>query len=610
MGEMNFYGGAGYGEPGEGEGFLGFGDDYRQVAATIGAATDPRSANQLQAISGKISTGAKTIETGAIQAEVFESIPEPQLKEMNRLKKLTGVDLTLHAPIVEPTGLSNQGWSEDARIEAERAMNLTVERGQKLDPDGNVVVTFHSSGGLPDTESKVKDPKTGEVRTTQLWIVNEDDPERQFHSIKPTKNPLLNKTPDAYEELDTFNKESWDRQVSHAAFQANQGKGHIENPLRELGVKESSEKLKDKSWLEWYYNSRTSEGQRMIKALSKEDQQLMKGAFDNISFGEAYTKDSYNEMQKLFNKAWNAAERNKDEAVMDKLNGFRGEMTDKMNNFKEDPTKLGEFSDAILQGVNILNSIEAPKSFRPMKDFAIDKSSESFSNVAYNAYKKFGKHAPIISIENPPAGSGLSRAEDLRELITETREKFAQKAVKDGLSESDAKEQAEKLIGATWDIGHINMIRKFGFDEKDIIKETEQIAPFVKHVHLSDNFGLEHTELPMGMGNVPTKEHMELIGKYNKEAKKIIEAGNWYQHFKTTPLTETFKAFGSPIYAMKAGPYWNQAAAGLSGGYFAGYGQTLPEHHFNMYGAGFSNLPLELGGQGAGKSRMSGTPME
>ena len=57
------------------------------------------------------------------------------------------------------------------------------------------------------------------------------------------------------------------------------------------------------------------------------------------------------------------------------------------------------------------------------------------------------------------------------------------------------------------------MLRKEGYSEKDIVKQTEIIAPFVKHVHLSDNFGFEHTELPMGMGNVPLKEIMEKLQK-------------------------------------------------------------------------------------------------
>ena len=180
------------------------------------------------------------------------------------------------------------------------------------------------------------------------------------------------------------------------------------------------------------------------------------------------------------------------------------------------------------------------------------------------------------------------------------------------LHEDEAEKQAEKLIGATWDVGHINMMRRFGYDKVDIIKQTEAVAPFVKKVHLSDNFGFEHTELPMGMGNVPLKEIMEKIGKEGYDIKKVIEAGNWWQHFspggKTNPpLVPTLKGLGTQMYS--GAPGWNQIY-GTPGGYFIGYGTMLPEQHFSLYGAGFSNLPIELGGQISGKdSRFSGTPM-
>jgi len=35
-----------------------------------------------------------------------------------------------------------------------------------------------------------------------------------------------------------------------------------------------------------------------------------------------------------------------------------------------------------------------------------------------------------------------------------------------------------------------------------------------------------------------------------------------------------------------------------------------PDIHHSIYGSGFSNLPVELGGQMQGRSRMSGNPME
>ena len=59
------------------------------------------------------------------------------------------------------------------------------------------------------------------------------------------------------------------------------------------------------------------------------------------------------------------------------------------------------------------------------------------------------------------------------------------------------------------------------------------------------------------------------------------------------------------------GPYWNQAI-GLEQSYFGGYGQMLPNINYEIFGAGFSQLPAELGGQrpGGAGGRMSGRPME
>ena len=244
---------------------------------------------------------------------------------------------------------------------------------------------------------------------------------------------------------------------------------------------------------------------------------------------------------------------------------------------------------------------------RPL-DQLTDSLSKKPGQKTFDAYKKFKNSAPIISVENPPVGMGLSRADDLRDVVDSSRKKFVEQAKKSGMSESQAKAQAEKLIGVTWDVGHINMLRGQGYSEKHVIKETEKIAPYVKHIHLSDNFGLEHTELPMGMGNVPTKKMLELIDKYNKQAKNIAETGNWFEPFKFTPVKQTLSAFGSPLYEG-GGPYWNQVAD-LSAGYFAGQGAINPPIHHSLYGSGFSNLPVELGWQMAGRSRVSGAPIE
>jgi len=115
----------------------------------------------------------------------------------------------------------------------------------------------------------------------------------------------------------------------------------------------------------------------------------------------------------------------------------------------------------------------------------------------------------------------------------------------------------------------------------------------------------------MGMGNVPMKEIMEKLGQNGFDAKKIVEASSWWEHFKTPPFRESLEAVGSPIYATKMGPYWSQGP-GFYQDYFPESGATLPQVNYETFGSNFSKLPMELGGQrgGAEGSRMSGRGME
>src|SRR3989344_415822 len=115
-------------EPGYGELFSG----YRIPAGHIGMTTDPRMGMQIQEVSAKLGTGAKVIEVSAITPDIFESIPKQQLKEINRLAKLTGAETSLHAPMIEASGYAREGWRELQRTEAENQMKMVVERAHDL----------------------------------------------------------------------------------------------------------------------------------------------------------------------------------------------------------------------------------------------------------------------------------------------------------------------------------------------------------------------------------------------------------------------------------------------------------------------------------------------
>jgi len=183
---------------------------------------------------------------------------------------------------------------------------------------------------------------------------------------------------------------------------------------------------------------------------------------------------------------------------------------------------------------------------------------------------------------------------------------------KKGMNKKEANEVAEKLIGVTWDVGHLNLLKKAGFNDEDIIKATKEIQPYVKHVHLTDNFGYSDSHLAPGMGNVPIKEILKELEKNGKldQISKIVEAPGFVQHFKRSPHGLTLAALGSPLYGPKMAPYWNQVASMASGGgYFGSPLAMMPEKHFSLYGSGFSSLPMEVGGQIPGTgSRFSGTP--
>ena len=593
---------------------------YQVAAGSLGITTDPRSANILKEASSKLAGGAKQIELALVSPEIFDSIPKQQLKEVNRLGKLTGVDMSVHGPVMDSAGFNQQGFSEVNRESAERRMIDVVERSHEVDPSGNINVTFHSAEGIPGTEFETFQ---GERKARKMIAVNRETGQMIPLEKETRYYPQQERVKLEYKERiekDLISKREVAQNKEKYMEEIPIEKGEILTPEKNLKIANDSQWDNQISPL-FFNKERADEilqqNQAQIAHVLKGHQEgtisdedinripVYKQAYSHYKAAHNYLDEVHKGVNTIFSKAYKygTPDQKKELAKVSEV-------------FKKDLETPGDpvmAESQAMQGLinNLQRSDLVPEIIIPIEEFAAEKSSQSFGNTAFESYKKFGTKAPIISIENPPAGFSLSTGEDLRNLIVKSREQFVKKAVEtEKLSESEAKVQAEKLIGATWDVGHINMIRKHGATEKDIIKETEKIAPFVKHIHLSDNFGFEHTELPMGMGNVPLKEMMEKLPQ--KDIKKIIEAGQWWQHMQTNPVKESMEGLGSPMYSTGEGPLWNQSPA-FQEGYFSGYGMMLPPQNYQMWGSGFSmaSLPTELGGQMPGKGGgMSGTPME
>jgi len=565
---------------------------YRENIERLGMAVDPRTANQLGELNLKLNPGVKVIEIQGISPEILESIPEQHLDEMKRLAKLTGVKPTFHGPLIEPSGIGREGWKEETRFGTEQQMESAVLRAHKLDPEGNIPVTFHSTSELPPLEPHIMvTGKEGKREKIQQGLYIIDESKGEIGQIRPEKRYLEEGkfTGEEIEfgakkELERRNKEVWTEGLSQSNRMADFG----EDALKAVREK---------------YPDIYSKGKIDLTLVDEKERDKIAEVQRAINHGQIYLRDSWRNLRNLFDRAWVGA--NQEEKK--KLRKFAEDVTPRITkDFETDPKKIEDLRKAVDEGIRTLSEIEAPKIYKPLDEFVVEKSSQTFANVAEKAYNKYGLKAPIVSIENPPASSqGLSTAEELKKLITTSREKLAKNLVEHkGLSGSEAKNIAEKMIGATWDVGHINLLRKKGYTEKEIVEQTKIIAPYVKHVHLSDNFGLDHTELPMGMGNVPLKEMMGELKKAGFKGKEIIEAGNWWQYFADkgggNPFRPTIEAFDSPIYAMSEGPRWSQT---WYGSYFSGHGPVNPPVHHTIYGAGFQTLPVELGGEIPGGER-------
>jgi hypothetical protein len=560
----------------------------------IGASTGVQTANQIQDVANFLNQGMKTVEVSTIQPEVFDMIPKQHLKEINRVTKLTGTDVSLHAPIVEPSGFDQQGgWSEANREAAERQLSNTVIRGHAISPDKPMPVTIHASAVLPGVEKVpidlIKDltpeersayEKEGAVPIRDI-AVNQETGQMQalkremMYSVDRPEGEVLTPT----RRLAMLNNTQWTRQITDLATHKKQA----DDVLR--GVMADQRRIKE---IQQQLDTDIPDQQK--RELAAEAQALANNIKPSIEKAGLFLHDVELGLTSIYENGAKFGDQNAKNILKN--------VSEEWKSFSSEQGILGK-SQLLDNTLEKIGKIRAPEVFKPIEEFAIDKASETFGNTAWNSYKKHGDKASIISIENPPYGGAMSTAKELKNLIKESRKQFVKKAVSDGMGKSEAKQAAKDMIGATWDTSHISMMRKQGFGKKELIKQAETIAPYVKHVHLNDNFGYSHTDLPPGMGDVPIGKIMEKLKKKGYKGKHIFEGGNFFQHFKTAPHAMV----------MQAGPSWTQTY-GTMGTYSAGYGPFLPQQHFSTYGSGFSGMPMELGGQvQGGQSRMSGTSM-
>ena len=624
-----------------------YGIGFKMSASQLGFSVNPQTANQLGDTMNAIKQGTKVFEVSMLMPDVTETIPTQHFKEMKAIMKLSGVKPSVHGPMIDPAGFDEKGnWKQEiGRADNERRMFDTIEKAAILDSDGSVPVVFHSSAGAPGAEWRPGDKEKGEndrimekgvainKETGEATLLNREYKFRPEHPellekggdvvgrnkdgsykddfIEGAKGKLF----DAESTVDSVNAAKWENQLVEVAQMSKHASELMETPALNLHdykdayIVEGTRDIVDAKTGEKldYFNSEDGQADYYNKMRSAglflENAELSFAA----AFNQAYkygSPEQQKELKKLSEEYSKKSDESRDMIPLGDGKVGVGIWT---------PVKRqGLVDDSLRELQRITREGRAPELFQESNEFALDKAARTFGNLAAKSYDELGKDkAPVLAIEPFHPGAGLSETKDMVELVKRSRENFAGQLVDKGMGKKAAAKIAADKIGVTWDVGHINMIKKHGFTDKDIVADTKEIAPMVKHVHLTDNFGHADTHLVPGMGNSPIKKILEELEKTGRldEMKKITEAGGFFQHFKTSPHPLTMGAFGSGIYGMKAGATWNEAA-GIQGAYNGGYGNLNPGIHHQYFGAGFTTMPVELGGQmPGGDSRFGGAPM-
>src|SRR3989344_5367812 len=222
-----------------------------------------------------------------------------------------------------------------------------------------------------------------------------------------------------------------------------------------------------------------------------------------------------------------------------------------------------------------METLEMVERLKPASDFAVEESSKSMADLGIytwqmseKAKKQQGdtpmklKNDLYLAPENLFPEMYGSHPDELRKLVQDGRAAMAKELKsKYGKNEEEAKKLAEKHIKATFDIGHINIWRKYfkskegeSLEDRDkrfnkwLLDKTQGLIKdgIVGHIHISDNYGFHDEHLTAGDGNAPIKEFVEQAKKAGM-SEFIVESGSFNP---LTSLPDTWMHFNSPVYGI------------------------------------------------------------
>jgi len=203
-------------------------------------------------------------------------------------------------------------------------------------------------------------------------------------------------------------------------------------------------------------------------------------------------------------------------------------------------------------------------SFKDITTYGVEKEADTIARSAMGALeiekKKKLKESLWVAPENWAVEMYGSHPKEYKKIIVKSRERMTELLQQNkGMGKEQAKRVAEDHIRGTFDIGHLNMWKKyFKGDEKGFAKWMDKnVRGLVKdkiigHVHLSDNFGYQDEHIEMGEGNAPLQEFFKILKEEGFEGTIVAEPGGQREGQLHRAWTSALELGGSPIYRIDA----------------------------------------------------------
>lgn len=630
------------------------------TAGIIGVTSNPME-HQTRAMQASLKLGASRVELGAMgvgkgsaQSPTPESYGKLEREEIRNLAKINKVQTTFHAaPSVSMlSGLTQQGFSEQAREGALNEIKKAVSFAAEASTGGAVVVHFdewerpiESQYGLDKTAAK--DKKNEKAHAFQSY-------EGEFKTKPEDGGHVSGYGPSSISFVDT---ETQQIQTIRRDMEFVEPEIIAVKKQTDDGVtvdRSTGNKVKGKSshFFQYKYKGQedgtpsddTDPSTYSTKTLYYDD--IIKKEQDMNDPENENFKDNVEYMKEYFTplyKKWEEINAMKEENPGDEL-----KKKDEIFLFHFLRQKAYQAYDQYLSAENYyehFNDNDTPKArehnvermrrawsdfqkqltsvnkFQTMEEYGTNKSSQTIAEAALYARERslgnkgLDRNLYIAPESVFPEKYG-SHPDEMKDIIDKSRDKMA-KQLETNMGKEAAEKEAAKFIKATFDIGHMNMWRRY-FVRKDdessedynkrfnkwALNKSKELADegYIGHVHMSDNFGFSDEHLSVGQGNAPIQEFVKNMRDSGKVDDFIVEVGSYNAQ---SALGEAWEELGAGI----ASKYLKSGAASPNPRYFGSarnsyFGHTRkPSYVFGQY------VPMIPGDKWQGWSPWSGSPL-